>query len=315
MLNTVPLNPATYIPGVADANGNCFLNGQAIRITGVNAGGTCSTTQNTNARRRLSLIDPVTGPLVGNLAEIRSEGTANYNGLLLDVRKRAARGLTVNWNYTWSHCIGSEQDLNGGTGVAPNNSYTFPGDRERGRGNCASDRRHQTNASVVAETPQFAGRTLRMLASGWRLATIYRYQTGQYLNITNGNGLDAARSGTNVNSQPGSYIGGDPLTGTIEGNKPYLNRAAFTQAAVGTFGNLGFRSIIGPATWAFDAALSRSFQFKESQRVEVRFEAFNIPNSFRPANPGSLQLSSPQFGVITEAFDPRILQFALKYVF
>jgi hypothetical protein len=218
-------------------------------------------------------------------------------------------------NYTWSHCISSEQDLNGGTGVAPTSPYTFPGDRERGRANCGSDRRHLTNFSVVAEMPQFANRTLRMVASGWRLATIYRYSTGSYMNITSGSGLDLARNGTNINSQAPSYIGGDPY-GDRSGRtgKNYFNPAAFAQPAVGTFGTLGFRTLAGPATWQFDAALSRAFQFRENQRLEFRVEAFNIPNSYRPDNPATA-FNSQQFGLVTNVFDTRILQFALKYVF
>jgi len=57
MIDTVPLNPAIYIPGQCVA-------GQY----GLTAPGPCSTTTNTNFRRRLSLTDPETGALVSNLA-------------------------------------------------------------------------------------------------------------------------------------------------------------------------------------------------------------------------------------------------------
>jgi predicted RNA methylase len=48
--------------------------------------------------------------------------------------------------------------------------------------------------------------------------------------------------------------------------------------------------------------------------VEVRAEAFNLTNSFRPGNPNTV-ITNPQFGVIRTSLDPRIMQFALKYVF
>ena len=70
----------------------------------------------------------------------------------------------------------------------------------------------------------------------------------------------------------------------------------------------------GPKTWAFDRALSRTFNFREMQRVEIRAEAFNVTNSFRPGNPNTT-ISSNTFGQIRTALDPKILQFALKYVF
>ena len=48
--------------------------------------------------------------------------------------------------------------------------------------------------------------------------------------------------------------------------------------------------------------------------LEVRAEAFNVTNSFRPGQPNN-NLSSNTFGVIRTALPPRIMQFALKYVF
>ncbi|MBI2150379.1 MAG: hypothetical protein HYU27_07220 [Acidobacteria bacterium] len=90
MLITAPLNPAIYFPGVADANGNCFAQGYTFTTT---RGAVCSTTTNTNSRRILSLVDfQRTGRFVGALAEYQSAGKLSYNGMLLDVRKRAGRG-------------------------------------------------------------------------------------------------------------------------------------------------------------------------------------------------------------------------------
>jgi hypothetical protein len=320
MLGAEPINPAIYVPGVGNANGECFLNGLSVNYR-VAAGAPCSNNGaaagGPNSRRRLSLIDfTETGQYVGSVAQVSSDGNASYNGLLLNIRKRAAQGVTVNANYTWSHCIAPFQDsVNGGTGTSPTDTNIYPGDRDRGRGNCGADRRHVLNTSVVAETPQFANRGLRLIASGWRMAAIYAYSTGQFLYITAGNNLDQARNGTNVNNQPADYLGGDPYgdrSGRPRTN--WFNRAAFGTPAVGTFGNLGTRNVLGPALWQFDLALSRIFQIRETQRLEARVEGFNIPNSFRPMNPNTQQNNS-QFGSLIEARDPRILQFALKYVF
>src|SRR5262249_58081908 len=97
-------------------------------------------------------------------------------------------------------------------------------------------------------------------------------------------------------------------------NTQYLNPLAFGQPDLGTLGNLGRVTLSLPAYWQFDAAISRVFRVRESQNVEFRAEAYNVLNSFRP---GSIQtsLSNAQFGRIRSALDPRILQFALKYLF
>jgi hypothetical protein len=47
---------------------------------------------------------------------------------------------------------------------------------------------------------------------------------------------------------------------------------------------------------------------------EFRAEAFNILNGARYGNP-TTGLNSSLFGKITTASDPRIMQFALKYLF
>src|SRR5256886_14083071 len=168
----------------------CFAQGYTFRTT---RGTACSTTTNTDSRRILSLIDSQrTGQLVGALAEYQSVGGLKYNGLLLDVRKRAARGITVSSNYTWSHCVASERDDLNGSLLSPAATYIRVGDRERGRTNCGSDRRHVLNLTAVAESPQFANKNLRIVASGWRLAPIYRISTGQWLSITAGGEIGRA---------------------------------------------------------------------------------------------------------------------------
>ena len=97
----------------------------------------------------------------------------------------------------------------------------------------------------------------------------------------------------------------------------WLNPAAFKVPSLGTFGNYRRNRVVYVPAWSFDVALSRSFRLKESQRVEVRVEAFNVTNSFRAGVPAATftNVASPQFGQIRTALDPRIMQFALKYVF
>jgi len=102
--------------------------------------------------------------------------------------------------------------------------------------------------------------------------------------------------------------------GVAQGNSQYLNPAAFAQPAPGTLGNMGRVNIDPPGTWQFDTSLSRIFRFHESQSLEFRAEAYNVLNSYRPGNPVTT-LNSGTFGKIITALDPRIMQFALKYVF
>src|SRR5437868_4633661 len=87
---------------------------------------------------------------------------------------------------------------------------------------------------------------------------------------------------------------------------------ASVSPARGTLGNLGQASILAPGTWQVDVALTRAFQFRESQKMEFRAEAFNVTNSVRLNDPVT-NFNAGNFGQITSAQDPRIMQFALKY--
>jgi hypothetical protein len=123
-------------------------------------------------------------------------------------------------------------------------------------------------------------------------------------------GQDRQLSGTQ-NQRPNQILS------NVYGDKSfdnYLNPAAFAQPAIGTLGNVPRGSITGPGTWQFDAALTRTFQLGEMQRLEFRAEAFNVTNSVR-MNAPNVTLSSSTFGQVTSARDPRIMQFALKYFF
>ena len=50
------------------------------------------------------------------------------------------------------------------------------------------------------------------------------------------------------------------------------------------------------------------------RRLEVRLEAFNVPNAVRAIDPTGT-ITNVNFGRITAVQQPRIMQFAVKYVF
>src|SRR5205823_6833949 len=116
---------------------------------------------------------------LGRMGDIVNGGTQSYNGALFSVQKRASRGVTVNANYTWSHCIGDYMGRsNSGYGTSVDQAYQDPNNRRKDRGNCEVDARHVFNFTSVTETPKFANPTVNMVGSGWRLSVLYRAYTG-----------------------------------------------------------------------------------------------------------------------------------------
>src|SRR2546425_2347540 len=270
----------------------------------------CSTTANTNSRRVLALENPQYGKYFGTVNRIDSGATASYQGLVLSVQRRAVRGVTMTGNYTWSHCITDPVTTNTGNSGNADTGYLNPQNRHLDRGNCESDRRQVFNLSAVAETPRFSDSTLRAAASNWRISPIFKILSGGYVTIITSSDIAL----TAIANQRVSHVLPHPYGD--QSVKNYLNPAAFALPAAGALGNAGSNSVAGPGTWQFDVALSRSFQLRERQKLEFRAEAFNLTNSFRmDISKLTVNLNSGNFGQVTGALDPRIMQFALKYFF
>jgi hypothetical protein len=98
------------------------------------------------------------------------------------------------------------------------------------------------------------------------------------------------------------------------GVKAYFNTAAFQNAAPGTFGQSGRNFLTGPSLVDVDFSLFKEFPIRELGKIEFRSEFFNVfnhPNFYNPDN----TVGDGTFGQLQSARDPRIAQFALKYLF
>jgi hypothetical protein len=245
-------------------------------------------------------------------------GHQKYDGLLLSVQRPSTQGVTVGANYTLSKCMG--HPTQGGTTPNVGSGYVDPTNIDYDYGPCDIDRRHILNMTVGVQTPTFSNATLRAVASDWRLFGSARFYSGKRLNIV----LTSDPARTGIANQRPNLVLDNPY-----GDKSYdfyLNPAAFEVPAVGTLGNLQRNGIVGPGTKAVDLSLMRLFRFA-NQSIEARVEAFNAFNWFNPAvnplivaplsnlNSPVVNRDSTQFGKITAADDPRILQFAIKYSF
>jgi hypothetical protein len=94
----------------------------------------------------------------------------------------------------------------------------------------------------------------------------------------------------------------------------YFDTSKFVPNAIGTFGNSGKNILRGPKFFNVDFGLLKNTAVTERFTVQFRAEFFNIFNNVNFNAPNTNQ-SSAQFGRITSALDPRILQFGLKMVF
>ncbi len=289
-----PVNASVFIPG------NCTA-GQY----GLTAPGACSTTANQNFRRPLELLNPAQGQYYGAIYSLDTGSTASYNALLLSAQHRLASHFTVLGNYTWSHCIAGSftSELDG-------TFYTNPNNRAFDRGNCAGiDHRNIINVSAVEESPKFSGRLLQLIAGNWKLSQIVQIQSGSYFSVTTA--TDQALN--SLTGERASFVGGSPYPAQ-QTYATWLNSAAFAQPALGTFG-MSPNNLLGPGLFNINASLVREVRIKERHLIQFRAEAFNLLNHAEPTNPNASISTASTFGKITVFGNPRIMQFALKYMF
>jgi hypothetical protein len=126
----------------------------------------------------------------------------------------------------------------------------------------------------------------------------------------------------------------NPTTGNF--NDGWLNSAAFTSCGdavpkVGAingvggasgFGNYGFGEILGPGQSNWDMSLAKTIKIHEAQSLQFRAEFYNTFNHPQFSNlPGSdVQNSEPNQNsnmgqITTTSVSPRVIQFALKFLF
>ncbi len=286
-----PLNPTIFIPG------NCTA-GQY----GLTSAGPCSNTSNTNFRRILYLADPTKAQYYAGVGGFGDGGNANYNAMLLSIQHRFTKSYTINSNYTLSHCLTeNEVALNGG------GSPRIYNNRHNEYGSCLSDRKHAFNTSLVARTPAFSKSWMQTVLGNWQESTIFTASSGSPFTVSQG--TDNTRTGGG--DLPNVIADARLDNPTIQ---QWFNVKAFEVPALGVFGNEGRNTLRGPGAWNVDIALTRSFRVGEGRSIDFRSEIFNLMNHARFGNP-SATMNSPTYGQITSARDPRIMQFALKYLF
>lgn len=237
-----------------------------------------------------------------------------YNALILRAEKRYSAGLLLSVNYTYGKSLDTNQGSlgNGSGGGEPQYSGNIAA--EKGRSDF--DIRHRFVTSMIYDLPFGSGRRfassthgfLGALISGWQFNMILVAQTGQSFTPLVPN--DQSNTGGD-NDRPN--LVGDPNSGSHTPNQ-WFNVNAFEVQPFGTFGNAGRGIIDGPGFFTVDLAGVKRTKITESLSLEFRAESFNILNRPNFDLPNRV-IATPGFGQIFTAEDPRILQFALKFIF
>jgi hypothetical protein len=165
---------------------------------------------------------------------------------------------------------------------------------------------------------------IRNVVNDWAISGVTTIQSGLPFSVTDSTA--GTIYGIATYAQFANGLG--PADAALSGNTQsrlnrYFNTAAFTTAPVignGTgFGNSGRDILRGPGQLNFDAGIGRNFNLspvREGSELQFRGEFFNFANHPQFNNPGSNRGAPTTFGIVSStAVAPRIVQFALKYVF
>lgn len=232
-------------------------------------------------------------------------GTSNYHSLQAGFQYRVGGGLTLTTAYTWGKVLTDVADRgfdgrNTGAGAQDPRHFKLE------YGPAGWDRRQIFTSGYIYDLPLFKGRTdlVGKALGSWTFSGITVIESGFAL----APGLAIAAPG---------LAGRPDCVGSVAGPKTltqWFNTAAFTAPAFGFFGNCGTGLIRGPGENTWNWALYKSFPIGEKLKAQFRSEFFNIWNhpSFDQV---SNSLGSGNFGQVTRALEPRIIEFGLRLDF
>ncbi|HKE58677.1 MAG TPA: hypothetical protein VKB46_18320, partial [Pyrinomonadaceae bacterium] len=258
---------------------------------------------------------------------------SSYNALQVEIRRRYINGFDFQANYTFSKSLtdyeGSQTNFQGLLDL------TLGDVVEKRRAN--NDLTHVFKANAGYELP--FGRGQRWVSNGFlgtvlgglKLTGIFRAQSGRPISFVSARGtlnrtgrsaqntVDSTLTLDELQSHTGLFF--DRTTGAPLMFDPdfIANRLNILHnPAAGTVGSLQLTPVTGPGYWNLDMGVIKRTPITENVNIEFRMEVFNVfnhTNFFISSTSLPQNINAATFGQITESFDPRIFQFALKLNF
>ncbi len=238
-------------------------------------------------------------PRVGRVNFLESGAISNYNGLTVSLRQNAWRGLSGQFNYTFSHAL----DENSNGGVLPWGVYTSvlgqinPYNLRDNYASADYDARHQISASYIYQLPfKNSNRLVNTVIGGWQLSGTEFWRTGFPFSVDDSStvaGLATQNIGPGF-ANPGAAILLQPLfskrnfsnggacvlnpcfgiAGVSNTSAPYL----FAPATSFTGETVGRNAFRGPGFLGGDMSLRKTFRVTERVGFQLGLNAYNWLN-------------------------------------
>jgi hypothetical protein len=246
-------------------------------------------------------------PVFASIFSTQPVGNSSYNSLQALLSKRFSHGLQFLTSYTWSKSI--------------DNASTFeesinPIDPARSRSLSLYDARHRLVLSEYWTIPApHVANWSRHLIAGWEIAGIFTLQSGFPIRLTSTDDDEL------MNSYDFETVGEPNQIAPFRRLRPqssggyFFDPASFVEAPFGKMGNAPRTICCGPGIANLDLGLHKTFRVGEARTLEFRTEIFNVMNHTQFFNPDGNITDGPNFGQVSRARDPRLIQLALRLNF
>ena len=272
---------------------------------------TSSTSQNA------SLRVPILGETPTALSNSAFIGGSTYHSLQATLRQQVSRSLTFQAAYTYSRAATDTAVYNDLNNLALDWARA------------SFDRTHRMTTNFNYQIPLLAQATgvPGALLKGWSISGMVILQSGLPMTLTdsNGGGVYGHAATSTVTLCPGASYASLATPGSTTARiNNWINTASLcSPTAAGsdgstTYGTAGQSIMNGPSQVNTDFSLGKTTKvggLREDGVLAFRMEFYNALNHPQFANPGT-NVGTSTLGMITQtSVAPRLIQFAVKYLF
>ncbi len=215
-------------------------------------------------------------PALGGSRFITTDADASYQALQFEFNQRITHGLRSKVSVTYGKTMDDASAVISQHSTASPAATQDPDNPEGDRGLSAYDVRRNFVANFTYDVPvgDMAG-AARALLGGWQVSGILTLQDGTPFTVLDGysRSRDLARSAADrPNLKAGASA--NPVLG---GPDQYFDPSGFELQPIGTYGNLGRNTMIGPGLQTIDCSVVRIVPLGHA-RLDMRLEMFNLLN-------------------------------------
>ncbi len=284
--------------------------------------------------------------LYGKMRVWENSVNSNYDALQVVLDKRMTRGLELHSSYVWSHSLDTRSTWHSGATTPSGAAEGFSMDQAKpglDYGHSIFDVRHRFTESFVWELPWMKSQrgVVGHILGGWQINNILSFRSGfpwtpHCSNSSFPKNCDFSRDGVS-NDRPNQPSFGNSYSsdrsvfepdhsnnispkvfwnpkqkGGVCSPSPFPGCTNWTGAYEG---NLARNTLRGPNFRDIDLSLFKNIKVNERVNAQFRAEAFNLFNRTNLQQPSSVLRNNPLFGLSSQTFFSRQIQFALKLSF